>query len=194
MRRGKIFKLKLKNGAITLGITALAVLFAAADAAGGFLVSFPDQRTSLHRALRHMEKYHPKSVKEYLEELKEATGFNLHTTVVRLKQRGLVVKSGNGYKLTALGNRAVSAMKMKAASKLPWDGKWRMATFDIPENRKGDRNWLRNQLKAHDYRQLQKSVFVGKCPLPEDLYREVYSKKLNSYVRLLTIGEMDVDL
>ena len=108
MRKGKRFNIKLKSGIITVGLTALAVLFAAADAAGGFLVSFPDQRTSLNRALRNIERYHPKSVKEYLEELKEVTGVNLHNTISRLKQKNLIVKSDKGYRRYALAANGIS--------------------------------------------------------------------------------------
>jgi len=194
MRKGKIFRVKVKNGVVNLGLVSLAVLFAAADTAGGFLVSFSDQRTSLNRALRNLEKYHPKSVSEYLEELREVSGLNLYNTIHRLEQKGLVANSKDGCRLTKLGREALTSAKQEIDYKMRWDGKWRLITFDVPEKRWRDRNWLRNLLKIHEYKPLHKSVFVGKYPLPENVYREIYRKKLAAHIRMLTIGEIDIDL
>src|SRR3989338_415485 len=45
-----------------------------------------------------------------------------------------------------------------------WDKKWRIITFDIPENRKAARDALRGKMKELKFYQLQKSVFA--CPYP----------------------------
>ena len=39
--------------------------------------------------------------------------------------------------------------------------------FDIPEIRKNKRNWLRGDLMALGFMQLQKSVWFGPAPLPK---------------------------
>ena len=66
-----------------------------------------------------------------------------------------------------------------------------MVIFDIPEKKRDDRNWLRWQLIGYDYKLLQKSVFVGKQPLEENFYGEIIIRKLNPYIRLMTMGEID---
>lgn len=41
-----------------------------------------------------------------------------------------------------------------------WDGKWRIIIFDIKEKTRGDRDYLRRQLKWIGFQELQKSVWV----------------------------------
>lgn len=38
--------------------------------------------------------------------------------------------------------------------------------YDIPENRKKERDWFRRQLKNFDFVMIQRSVWVGPSPLP----------------------------
>ena len=40
--------------------------------------------------------------------------------------------------------------------------------YDIPEERKKERDWSRRQLKNFDFSMIQKSVWVGPSPLPAD--------------------------
>ena len=54
----------------------------------------------------------------------------------------------------------------------PWDGKLRIVIFDIPEHKKGWRDWIRQELILLQFQQLQKSVHIGKYPLPESFYKE----------------------
>ncbi len=67
----------------------------------------------------------------------------------------------------------------------PEDGKTRIVMFDIPEERRVERNWLRAELLSCDYTLLQKSVFIGKRPLPRKLLEELKDKKLISHVHIV---------
>lgn len=40
--------------------------------------------------------------------------------------------------------------------------------YDIPEDRKKERDWFRRQLKNFDFIMVQRSVWVGPSPLPTD--------------------------
>ena len=40
--------------------------------------------------------------------------------------------------------------------------------YDVPFEKKKERDWLRRQLKNFDYIMIQKSVWVGPSPLPKD--------------------------
>lgn len=40
--------------------------------------------------------------------------------------------------------------------------------YDIPHEKKVERDWFRRQLKKFDYIMIQKSVWVGPSPLPKD--------------------------
>ena len=68
-----------------------------------------------------------------------------------------------------------------------WDSKYRVVIFDIPEKESEKRNWLRQELVLLKYGKLQKSVFVGKHPLPADLIREIKSSKMGNYVNYLLV-------
>src|SRR5665648_459468 len=48
--------------------------------------------------------------------------------------------------------------------------------YDIPETRKNERDWFRRQLKNFDFIMIQKSVWVGPSPLPEDFI--IYLKRI----------------
>ncbi len=50
-----------------------------------------------------------------------------------------------------------------------WDGKWRAIIFDIPENRRNQRNFLRKELKWIGFKELQHSIWI----IPHDIEREL---------------------
>lgn len=45
--------------------------------------------------------------------------------------------------------------------------------YDIPHEKKKERDWFRRQLKNFDYVMIQKSVWVGPSPLPKDFLEYV---------------------
>ena len=187
-----MFREKIGDRMVNFGLTSLAVLLAFADATAKTISLFPSHRTSLNQLLNQLENRHSKSVSEYLVELKKEIGDpNLKSTLYRLEQKGLINKSVKGYKLTLDGNKVVKGIKNRINHLANWDGKWRLVTFDIPEKRRRDRDWIRNILYLHEYKPLQKSVFIGKFSLPEKIYRSIHERKLTEYIRLLIIGEID---
>ena len=106
----------------------------------------------------------------------------------------MVQKINKEYKLTTKGKSFLEKISKnyKGGDKnKKWDGKWRLITFDIPERFRKDRDWLRHSLRATNYKTLHKSVFVGKEPLDDEIYKELYEKKINKYVRIVTVGEID---
>lgn len=118
---------------------------------------------------------------------------SMRTLLWRLEQKGLVARQARRYEATSQGVRIVNALKEKSGEPR-WDGKWRIVMFDIPEHKRHERNWLRYQLAVFEYRPLQKSVFIGKLPLEEEVYSWLVERKLDACVRLLTVGDIDIDL
>lgn len=191
MLRRKMFKEKIGDTTFIVGLTALAVLLFVGDAAITYFLNFPDHRTTVGQVWKRAMQSQPKSIQEYLSELKEISGRNLNLTLRRLEKKGLVKRTRKKFKLTPLGLRFTENIKNKIEHFNNWDNKWRLVTFDIPEKRRRDRDWLRSILNLHDYKPLHKSVFVGKFPLPDSVYKEMRSKGLTKYTRLLTIGDID---
>jgi len=115
----------------------------------------------------------------------------ISATLSRLKRKGLVAISGSKKKavwnITVIGKRHFAARK---GWLLPAeDGKIRLVMFDIPEGEKSKRDWLRLQLIACDYGHLQRSVWIGTRPLPEELLQELKKRGLNSYVHIVGLEE-----
>ncbi|MBI5306036.1 hypothetical protein HZB04_00360 [Candidatus Wolfebacteria bacterium] len=132
-------------------------------------------------------------VSDYIEikkALKDLTGNNARIILCRLQKKGLVEKNNNNqYELTLLGKKYFNKIKNIETKK--WDGKWRMVFFDIPEKLKKERDWLRTQLCGFEYQPIQKSVFLGKFPLTKDFFQDILNKKLNNFIKIMTIGEID---
>jgi DNA-binding transcriptional regulator PaaX len=50
-----------------------------------------------------------------------------------------------------------------------------IVTYDIPANRRKERDWFRRHLQKFDYIMVQKSVWIGPSPLPKDFLNYVKS-------------------
>jgi phenylacetic acid degradation operon negative regulatory protein len=71
-------------------------------------------------------------------------------------------------KLTREGTlRALGGMDPAERWDRPWDGQWRMALFDLPEEKRSLRNALRNELKAARFGCLQGSVWISPDPVDQ---------------------------
>ncbi len=96
----------------------------------------------------------------------------------RLKEGGLVeeVKLNDKiiFKLTSAGQDMIGGdVKYEQ-----WDRKWRIVSFDIPEEKRVVRNLFRRNLKKWGFKYLHKSVWITK--------RDVY-EKLRNYIEDLGI-------
>lgn len=67
----------------------------------------------------------------------------------------------------------------------PWDEKWRMVSFDIPEKNRKLRNKIRYGLKNLGLKNLQRSLWV--TPLPVDSFIEKIGRKLDDPEQLVIL-------
>jgi len=133
-----------------------------------------------------------KALLGYHDELECIQENSARTILWRLEKKGLVSKSEKQYQLTALGSSVVKTLKSsREEPEWRWDGKWRIVMFDIPEKRREHRERLRRALTELEYEPIQKSVFIGKRPLAEDIYEEILVGELRHCIHLLTVGEID---
>lgn len=119
----------------------------------------------------------------------------------KLQREGLVRRSGSRrfarWRIMRPGRRAVVRHRKLALeanartvfSKRAGDGVIRIVTFDVPERERKKRNVLRECLKMVGFRQLQKSVWVGSSPLPEDLIRYLEERNILDYVHIASLSE-----
>jgi len=59
-------------------------------------------------------------------------------------------------------------------------GKDLIVMYDVPSARKKERDWLRRQLISFGFEIIQKSVWVGPSPLPDDFLRYLKEIKLRN--------------
>lgn len=73
-----------------------------------------------------------------------------------------------------------------------WDKKWRVVLFDIPEDKKGARDALRQKLTSLGFQELQKSVLIYPFPCRDELDFLIEYLGLRRYVRILEATDIDV--
>ncbi|MBI2055430.1 MAG: hypothetical protein HYT42_00900 [Candidatus Sungbacteria bacterium] len=106
----------------------------------------------------------------------------------QLRAQGLVErapKRGRWYWRPTAAGRA--ALTKRRRSTPPPDGRKRLVCFDIPERDRAKRQWLRGELIAAGYHQLQKSVWIGTTPLPQELVEALDALGLRGRVHLLRV-------
>ena len=107
-------------------------------------------------------------------------------SIRRLEKQGFITKSDDKYSLTKKGKTLINRiLKINNNLKIKWDGKYRLVIFDIPEEKRKTRNWLRSELYFLGYKQLQKSVFIGRLPLPSGTIKEIKKYGIGNYVNYI---------
>lgn len=95
--------------------------------------------------------------------------------------------------LTASGYRRLNELEfepLKLEGKR-WDGKWRILTFDIPEEKRPARDAIRRLIVQLGFKQLHKSVWIQPLPCREQIteIQEAYGVK--DHVTLLEVNHFD---
>lgn len=142
----------------------------------------------LRRSLREMEELLDECHHDFSGHSPQTVSVTLH----RMKKRKLVTFSGSNrkavWRITQEGRNHFKNSKSENEFDLPpKDGKTRIVVFDIPEDRRRDRNWLRIELYGCDYAPLQRSVFIGTRPLPTKLFEELRVRALLSHVHVIGV-------
>lgn len=127
-------------------------------------------------------QYHKKELKQ-----------TILSALRRLENKGLVVKiktkKNRQWILNRQGKIIVNQLENSKFELPPEDGKLRIFIFDIPERRRNNRDKIRVDLISFGYKILQKSVWIGKRPLPLDFLEEIKEKGLWQNVHLFEIKE-----
>ncbi|MBI3458659.1 hypothetical protein HY061_00110 [Candidatus Azambacteria bacterium] len=61
--------------------------------------------------------------------------------------------------------------------------------FDIPEDDRHKRRWIRSALISLDFMLLQNSVWIGKNSIPEQFIHDLKEKKMLDYVHIFGVGD-----
>ncbi|MEK7082888.1 MAG: hypothetical protein AAB972_01850 [Patescibacteria group bacterium] len=114
------------------------------------------------------------------------------TTLSRLKKDGLVERSGTMrcalWCLTEAGKRSLEKDRIITSDRAKKeDGIGRLVIFDIPEQERKKRDTIRSELICADFKQLQKSVWIGYRPLPQAFIVLLDDLRLKGKVHIFSI-------
>ncbi|HDH31707.1 MAG TPA: hypothetical protein ENH26_02965 [Candidatus Wolfebacteria bacterium] len=128
---------------------------------------------------------------------REINDTSLRSTFSRLKKQGLIDNNNGTWKIK---NKGREYLKNIVVSRVPHFGhlknkdskKEMIIIFDIPENRRGQRNWLRAELIALDFAILQKSVWLGPSPLPKEFIKYLNNINILQYLKFFKATEKEI--
>ena len=117
----------------------------------------------------------------------------ISTILWRLQQQGLVKRTGAKktakWRVTPYGMEKLNQKEARARSKPVSDGIMRLVIFDIPENERRKRDVIRAELVRYGFQQLQKSVWIGRCPIPKDFITLIDVLTLNGKVHIFSVQD-----
>ena len=119
----------------------------------------------------------------------------ISTYLWNLKKQNLVYLKDGKWFATNLGKSLVETIKQKRFISIdtlilpPKDDVSRLVIFDIPETERQKRDWIRIELVSCDYKPLQKSVWLGFRPLPQEFIEELDFLKIKNYVHIFSIDK-----
>lgn len=130
-------------------LTKDVLLFASAGVVVPVAITFPALPSLLQPLLN--KQYPPSEIKRTLQRLESQK-------LIRITYKGSLTQID----LLDKGKRKVLTYDIEnlKLKRQKWDGFWRVIIFDIPEEKKIARNFLRAKLREIGFYQLQKSVLV----------------------------------
>ncbi|MBK5215802.1 MAG: CRISPR-associated endonuclease Cas2 [Candidatus Pacebacteria bacterium] len=112
---------------------------------------------------------------------------SIRNTIDRLKREGIIKKELAGIVLSKQGKEYVRRKfdSLKQFDKPENISKERnlLVMFDVPVEKKGEREWFRWHLKKFGYIMIQHSVWVGPSPLPKEFNDYVKKIKLDKCIK-----------
>lgn len=120
----------------------------------------------------------------------------LRITLSKLKARGLVKNNDHLWQLTDTGlawfKKYSLFKKHFALSPSPKSKRKMIIAFDIPENQRRSRDWLRIELISLKFKMLQKSVWLGPAPLPKGFVDHLKNMDIFPYLKFFEVKETDI--
>jgi len=111
--------------------------------------------------------------------------------ISKLKKEGLISKSGRGLqsrlKLTSSGRKRIKEKAPLNIYETEDSDSIVIIIFDIPEKKRGSRNWLRNILISINFTMIQKSVWMGRKKIPKEMLDDMRKMRILEHIEILTI-------
>lgn len=132
--------------------------------------------------------------------LKKKFGENYTQTQLRssanyLKRKKFIAFKNRRFILTKLGKKYLKKNKLREIEirKIPWDQKWRLVTFDVPEQQSAARHVLRKKLNDLGFFHFQRSVFIIPYPCEKEIDLLARELKVNRDVHVFVTNRFEND-
>ena len=119
---------------------------------------------------------------ERMQKRRKISSNTYYQSIYRLKKRGILESKNDMYFLSPKGKN-LSCNLYSKIWKNPTKNNKILIIFDIPEPKKKVREWIRNQIKYWDFKMVQKSVWIGDGPLPDEFFERLKLLKVDSGVK-----------
>ena len=103
----------------------------------------------------------------------------------RLRTKGIISYDTEQDKKIVLRLTSVGQDFLNKGSKTEWNGKYLVAIWDIPETKRIVRNLLRRRLKEWGFKNLQKSVWVSKRNVEQQLRALISELGIGKWVAVI---------
>jgi DNA-binding transcriptional regulator PaaX len=115
-----------------------------------------------------------------------------YTLLSKLKKDGLVKISNHQWSLTDRGRKRIADRKEGIGERETYetesDGIFKIISFDIPEDRRKDRDRLRYLLRSLDFTMIQKSVWAGYNKIPEEMVINLQKSGIMKYLDVFAVS------
>ena len=88
-----------------------------------------------------------------------------------------------------LNEKTRTILKKFTPEKTENDPKDLLILYDIPEDKKTERNWFRRELRKFHFVMIQRSVWVGPSPLPKDFIKYVQEIKIKDNFKTFKLAK-----
>lgn len=132
------------------------------------------------------------------QDMQELSKQNSERALTALEKHGYIqcVRKRGGLEptLTKAGRRqaylaALNDIELKKPRR--WDGKWRIVSFDIPEESRHARDTFRGHLQRLGFFELHQSLFVVPWPCEKEVRIIAEQLRINEYVHSIIADELD---
>ena len=170
-----------------------------------FLTNYRDSYKKAKRKIEYGPFYKElfeNSSKLSYEQYKKKEQQRFYNLLGHLQKQGLVKRikesSHSKWKITEKGEKKLDELKLKKENKLPYkvytkendkEGKLKIVIFDIPEEEKRKRDWLRQNLIALGFSMLQKSVWISKNKLPKDFIDDLKNLDILHCIEIFSVDK-----
>ena len=121
-----------------------------------------------------------------VQERRKVLNNTYYQNVFRLKKRG-IIQDKNGILCLSDKGKIFFNNPYKKINKKPATENKILIIFDIPEKKKKVREWIRNQIKDWNFKMVQKSVWIGYGPLPEEFKERLKILKVDEGVKIYNL-------